>query len=605
MCGIVGFVSNKNEALPVLLDGLTALEYRGYDSSGIAVLNGGQISVVKKKGRIKALKDELMRTCINGHTGIAHTRWATHGEPSDANSHPHMDISGTFAIVHNGIIENYLTLKQELMNKGVIFRSQTDTEVIAHLIAENYQDNLVSALQAAVKRLHGSFAILALCGKEQGLIAAAAKDNPLIIGEGRGENFIASDIPALLKHTKKVYRLHDGETAAVKTDSVTVFDKSGLQIDKAALIIDWDSEAAGLSGYESFMLKEINEIPAALKNTFNACISSSGAFSKIPDKFFTDIDNITVTACGTAYHAGMVGKNIIERFIRIPVNIEVASEFRYKDPIVNERTLCIAVSQSGETADTIAALKEAKARGCKTLAIANVVGSTLTYAADHCIPTLAGPEIAVASTKAYNSQLMAFYCLCGHIAKVRGSMDADALKAYYDGLSKLSALSSRLVKDDGVMQRLADECKDRHSVFFLGRGLDYAVAMEGSLKLKEISYIHSEAYPAGEIKHGTLALIENGTVVIVLLTDGAVIGKTMNAVSEVKARGAKVIAVAMNAEPLYGAPVDHALIIPECADVFAPMLAVIPMQKFAYYMARARGCDADKPRNLAKSVTVE
>ncbi|GHU99664.1 glutamine--fructose-6-phosphate aminotransferase [isomerizing] [Clostridia bacterium] len=605
MCGIIGYTGSQ-DSVPILLRGLTALEYRGYDSAGLAVLNEyGQIDLVKKKGRIAELQKALTDICVSGHTGIAHTRWATHGQPSDVNSHPHMDISNRFAIVHNGIIENYLMLKQALMNEGVLFRSQTDTEVIVHLIAKFYMGDLKAAVRAALKQLKGSFALLVLCADNPSSIVCAAKDNPLIIGEGEGENFIASDIPALLEHTKKIYRLADAETAEVTPDGIEIFGADGQRIQKAAQLVDWDVNAAKLEGNESFMLKEIREIPAALANTLARYTGKSNPLLTIDKKAFQNIDKIVIVACGTAYHAGLVGKYAIEKLVRLPVQVEIASEFRYGNPIVDARTLCVAISQSGETADTIAAVKEAKARGCVTLAVANVVGSSITYAADYSIPTLAGPEIAVASTKAYNSQLMALYCLCAHIAKVRGTLDKTALRAFYAGLKRLPALAKKLTEGDGGLIKLAASLKNEHSIFFLGRGLDYYVAMESSLKLKEISYIHCEAYAAGELKHGTLALVEEGTAVIVLLTERAIAEKTLNAVSEVKARRARVIAVAPKALDLTGAPIDKIVRIPDCPDLFAPVLSIIPCQKLAYYTARARGFDADKPRNLAKSVTVE
>ncbi|MDR1092999.1 MAG: glutamine--fructose-6-phosphate transaminase (isomerizing), partial [Clostridiales bacterium] len=490
MCGIIGYTGRQN-AVPILLKGLCALEYRGYDSAGLAVLNEyGQIDLVKKKGRIAELQKAMADTCVHGHTGIAHTRWATHGQPSDANSHPHMDTSGRFAVVHNGIIENYLMLKQALMNEGVLFRSQTDTEVVVHLIAKYYAGDLREAVRAAIRRLKGSFALLVLSADSPDSILCAAKDNPLILGEGEGENFVASDIPALLEHTKKVYRLADAETADVTPNGIKIYGADGREISKAALTVDWDADAARLEGNESFMLKEIREIPAALANTLARYTARDNPLAAIGDEVFRAIDKIVIVGCGTAYHAGLVGKRVVEKFTRLPVGVEIASEFRYGDPIVDKRTLCVAISQSGETADTIAAVREAKARGCATLAVVNVVGSSITCAADYSIPTLAGPEIAVASTKAYNSQLMALYCLCAHIGKVRGTMGGAALKAFYGGLKRLPALAEKLTEGDGGMVKLAAGLKNEHSIFFLGRGLDYFVAMEGGLKLKEISYIH-------------------------------------------------------------------------------------------------------------------
>lgn len=609
MCGIVGYVG-KEQAAPFLLDGLSKLEYRGYDSSGIATFDGTNLIVEKCVGRLAALEEKIAGHVPQGHIGIGHTRWATHGRPADNNAHPHTDGEGRFAVVHNGIIENYLPLKEELIKKGHTFKSETDTEVVANLLAEVYEGNFEAAVHTVLNRIEGSYSLVFLSKEQPNRLICAKKDNPLVIGLGKGENFIASDIPAIISKTRKTYILNDGEVAVVRADGVEVRNLQGERVDKKVFEVNWNAEAAEKGGYEHFMLKEIHEQPKAIRDTMSQRIAKDGKTIVMEelkwDKDFLDsVNKIAVVACGTAYHAGLVGKSYIEKLVRMPVEIDVASEFRYKDPIIDEKTLTIVVSQSGETSDTLAALKEAGRRGSRTLAITNVVGSSIAREADQVIYTWAGPEIAVASTKAYTTQLVAFFMLALYMAEIMGTQPAERITQLIDALRRLPDDVGRTFEDVDPLKTFARQYGFNEDAFFIGRSLDYNVAMEGSLKLKEISYIHAEAYAAGELKHGTLALIVEGVPVIALATQKHVYEKTLSNIKEVKARDAVVIGIAAENDTELEKYVDHVIKVPETDELLTPVLAVVPLQLLAYYTAITRGADVDKPRNLAKSVTVE
>ncbi|ERM92004.1 glutamine amidotransferase [Caldanaerobacter subterraneus subsp. yonseiensis KB-1] len=608
MCGIVGYIGDK-QATPILLEGLTRLEYRGYDSAGIAILHNGNINIKKAKGRLNVLRELVEKDHMEGTIGIGHTRWATHGEPSDTNSHPHLSQSGLIAVVHNGIIENYLPLKKWLIEEGYNFISETDTEVVANLLEYYYNGDIVEALRKVLDRIEGSYALGVLCKDNPDMIVAARKEAPLIVGIGNGENFIASDIPAILKYTRNVYFLDDHEIAIIKKDSVEFIDVFGRKIGKSLFEVKWDVEAAEKGGYEHFMIKEIHEQPAAIKDTLRGRIINDSEIVldsiNITKEDLEKIEKIFIVACGTAYHAGVVGKYVIESFARIPVEVDVASEFRYRNPIVNDRHLTIVISQSGETADTIAALKEAKRKGSRVIAITNVVGSSVSREADEVLYTWAGPEIAVASTKAYTTQLIALYLIALDFALKKGTMSSTKVVEIISELKKLPDKVQYLLDNKEVIQKFASEHYNVKDVFYIGRGLDYAVAMEGSLKLKEISYIHSEAYPAGELKHGTLALVEEGTLIIALATQDDLFEKMLSNIKEVKARGGYVVAFAKQGNLQLEGVVDKVIYIPDTLKELTPVLTVVPLQLLAYYMAVEKGCDVDKPRNLAKSVTVE
>ncbi len=607
MCGIVGYAGGR-DVVPVLLNGLSRLEYRGYDSAGVAVISDNRLKIYKTRGRLSALRELMEGCCAENTVGIGHTRWATHGEPSFENSHPHTNCAGDIAVVHNGIIENYMKLKEWLMAEGAVFTSETDTEVIAHLINHFYRGNLLAAVLEAVERLEGSYALGVVCEKNPDTIIAARKDSPLVVGLGNGENLIASDIPALLEYTRDVIFLNDREVAVVTRDSVELYDQYGQPVERESYHVSWDVSQAEKGGYEHFMIKEIHEEPRAMADTFfprykDGIIDLSEI--GIDEQLVRSIDKVGIIACGTAFHAGMVGKYIIEDLARIPVEVEVASEFRYRRPIITPGQLFIIISQSGETADTLAAMREAKKRGAKVAAIVNVVGSTIAREADAVLYTHAGPEIAVASTKAYNTQLVAIYMIALELARLSGAMDMERYTQLAEGLSRIPALMNKVLENKEQLARVASRSFSQNSVFFIGRGLDYVLSMEASLKLKEISYIHSEAYAAGELKHGTIALIEQGTLVVALATQGALLEKTISNIKEVKARGAQVLAVCFEGTHLPEDIADEVVYLPRTDDLFAPILAVTPMQLFAYYMAVNKGCDVDKPRNLAKSVTVE
>ncbi|MFC5450984.1 glutamine--fructose-6-phosphate transaminase (isomerizing) [Paenibacillus aestuarii] len=610
MCGIVGYIGKRNSQ-EILLEGLKKLEYRGYDSAGVAVYTASGLQIQKAKGRIANLESKLEEAPLNGSVGIGHTRWATHGKPSDVNSHPHTDNSMKFSVVHNGIIENYITLKEELIEKGHVFVSETDTEVISHLIADLYEGDILKAVQKAVKRMTGAFALGVLTEFEPDRLVAVRQASPLIIGIGEGENFIGSDIPAILEYTRNVFILNDGEMALLTREGVELMTLEGNFISREMFRVDWDIVTAEKAGFDHFMLKEIHEQPRAYRDTMGSRISADGTqvtlneLTTLTPEAIREINRVHIVACGTAYHAGMVGKYIIEKMARIPVEIDVASEYRYRSPIITKDTLVIVVSQSGETADTLAALREAKRCGAHVLAITNVVGSSVAREADDMIVTLAGPEIAVASTKAYTSQLVAFYLFGLHLAQTLGTQTAAEIAETLAALKALPEQVEAILEQAEAIKGVAEEMAKHDNLFFIGRGLDYAVALEGSLKLKEISYIHSEAYAAGELKHGTLALIEEGVPVIALATQHELLEKTVSNIKEVKARGANVLGIAVEGELELQKSVDSTFVIPKTLDVLAPALSVVPLQLLSYYASLARGNDVDKPRNLAKSVTVE
>lgn len=609
MCGIVGYVGNA-QAAPFLLDGMSKLEYRGYDSAGIAVYEKGKIRVEKCVGRLDALRHKLEGRMPEGSMGIGHTRWATHGRPSDRNSHPHTDESGDFVVVHNGIIENYLMLKEKLIAKGQKFSSDTDTEIVAHLFADFYEGDMEEAVKKVLKTIEGSYSLVFMCAAEPDKLICTKKDNPLIIGLGEGENFIASDIPAIIAKTRRTYIMSDGEIATVTKDGVWVQDINGTPITKKVFEVNWNAEAAEKGGFEHFMLKEIYEQPKAIKDTMRGRLAENGTeinFTELgwTPEDFTGISKIFIVACGTAYHAGIVGKYYLENLARIPVEVDIASEFRYRNPLVDANCLTIVISQSGETIDTLAALKEAKRLGSRTLAVTNVVGSSIAREADQVVYTYAGPEIAVASTKAYTTQLFVMLMLAVYVGRLRGTLDGNKADVLAKGLHKVPEQLHDMLENVDQIKVFARHYGSSLDAFFLGRSLDYAVALEGALKLKEISYIHAEAYAAGELKHGTLALIVEGVPVIVLATQEDVYDKTVSNLQEVKAREAMVIAIALEGDDSIAKYADHVIYIPRADKELAPILAVLPLQLLAYYAALTRGCDVDKPRNLAKSVTVE
>lgn len=615
MCGIVGYIGSE-PVLPVLLDGLGRLEYRGYDSAGVAFIENGQIDVQKKKGRILNLREKLEDAGLLArqdiHIGIGHTRWATHGAPSDENSHPHVSASGRIAVVHNGIIENYLELKHFLQDQGFEFASETDTEVVAHLLEYHYEEDAGQDILEAVRRtlsdLEGSYALGVLCADDPEQFIAARKDSPLVLGIGDHCNFIASDIPAILSHTRKIIIMEDREVARLTKESIELFDAFGQPLEREPLLVTWDSEAAEKGGFEHFMMKEMHEEPRAVRDTVLPRIRDNRIRFEnfqMDRAALENLDRIRIVACGTAAHAGIVGKYVIEALCRIPVEVDVASEFRYRNPIITERTLTIIISQSGETLDTLAAMREAKRLGSQILAIVNVVGSSIAREADHVIYTAAGPEIAVASTKAYNTQLAALYLLAFQMAHTLGRIDDTGLADYLQKLSGLPALLESTLDHQDDIQRFAATHFNAHSIFFIGRGLDYALSMEASLKLKEISYIHSEAYAGGELKHGTIALIEEGTLVVCPMTQPQLVEKMISNIREVKARGAVILGI-LTPDCMRAAEVcDQVIELPQIDPLLAPVVAVTPTQLFAYYMTVNKGFDVDKPRNLAKSVTVE
>lgn len=607
MCGIVGYIG-QNEAAPVLIKGLKKLEYRGYDSAGIAVFGDG-IHVVKTKGRLADLDAKVQEMGgVEGHVGIGHTRWATHGAPSDVNSHPHTSMNGRISVVHNGIIENYLQLKAELEEKGYVFASETDTEVVAQLFDYYYDGDMVDTLIRVIGRIRGSYALGILCNEKPDEIIAVRKDSPMLVGIGENENFIASDIPALLEYTKDYYLLNDNEIVVLKKDSITILDLDKNEIKKDIYNVTWDISAAEKGGYDYFMMKEIMEQPKAFKATISPRIVDGEI--KLDDIKYTDediknINRIHIIACGSAWHAAIVGKYVIEDYARIPVEVDLASEFRYRNPILDKNDVCIIISQSGETADTLAALREAKRQGIRILAIVNVVGSSIARESDDVLYTWAGPEIAVATTKGYSTQVALMYLLAMKFGQARGHLSAEEVKKLTAELELVPGYIEKLLTMDEELKELAKAHAHANDVFVIGRGIDYAVALEGSLKLKEISYIHSEAYAAGELKHGTISLIEEGTLVVAIATQDPLYEKLVSNVKEVKARGAYVVAIAKEGNTEIAEVADKVIYIPQINDKFTASLNVIPMQIFSYYVAIERGCDVDMPRNLAKSVTVE
>ncbi|KXA65255.1 glutamine-fructose-6-phosphate transaminase [Veillonella atypica] len=610
MCGIVGYIG-FNQASDFLLDGMAKLEYRGYDSAGIAVIGPENVIKIQKKvGRLANLEAIVKADPNEGTVGIGHTRWATHGRPSDMNAHPHASEDGKFAVVHNGIIENYMPLKEDLIEKGYHFKSETDTEVVAHLLEDMYDGDFVSTVRRMLDRVDGAYALEIICADEPDKIICTKKENPLVIGLGKGENFVASDIPAIINYTRDTYILNDGELAIVTRDNVSVFDRAGHAIDKEVFHVSWNAEAAEKGGYEHFMLKEIHDQPKAVRDTFGTHISEDGKTVIFDELNWTADDvaafnKILIVACGTAYHAGLVTKQYIENLARIPVSVEIASEYRYSNPLTDDKTLCIVISQSGETSDTLAALKEAKRHGAKSLAITNVVGSSISREADNTVYTWAGPEISVASTKAYTTQLVAGLLFAVYLGQLNGKMDPALGGEILCGVKSLPTLIHEIFEVDEDMKAFAKHYGFKSDAFFLGRAIDYAVAMEGALKLKEISYIHAEAYAGGELKHGTLALIEEGVPVIALATQEDVYDKMISNIREVKAREAVVIGIGMKGDEELSKHVDHTIYVPRANKFIAPILAVVPLQLLAYYAAITRGADVDKPRNLAKSVTVE
>lgn len=608
MCGIVGYIGNQ-QAAPILLDGLSKLEYRGYDSAGIAVYNGKEIGMEKAKGRLKVLS-ELTHdgATLPGTMGIGHTRWATHGSPSDTNAHPHFNQNQSIVVVHNGIIENYLKLKKRLERKGYTFISETDTEVIAHLLDYYYDGNPLRAVTKIMHRMEGSYALGIIFKDHPDELYAVRKDSPLIVGHTAGGSIIASDVPAVLKYTRDVYFIENEEIVRLKEDSMEFFSVDEEPIEKEPVRIEWDVNAAEKGGYEHFMLKEMNEQPKAVTDTFSPRIKNGRIVIEelgMSDEEIQEIDRIMIVACGSAYHTGITSKYIFEDLARIPVEVDLASEFRYRRPILNDKTLVVVISQSGETADSLAALRESKKRGARVLGIVNVVGSSIAREADNVMYTWAGPEIAVATTKAYSAQLIALYLLAMKFACARGQMEEELLQEMLSDLRALPSQIEMLLNNKGKIQRFANRYLAAKDVFFIGRGVDYAISLEGSLKLKEISYIHSEAYAAGELKHGTISLIEEGTLVAAVLTQKELYKKTLSNMVEVSTRGAFVLAVTNEGNTEVERAADYVIYIPETNKYFTNSLAIIPLQLFGYYIAVGRGCDVDKPRNLAKSVTVE
>jgi len=609
MCGIVGYTGHDN-ARDIIIDGLKKLEYRGYDSAGIALVNEGKITVRKKQGRISVLEDEIAGENLYGTTGIGHTRWATHGVPSDLNAHPHMSEDGDIAIVHNGIVENYMELKTWLEKEhGATFRTQTDSEVIAYLISALYKGSLEEAVYEAVKMMRGAYAFCAVAAAEPNKIVAYRKDAPLIAGLGKGCNFVASDIPALLKYLNKIYLIENDEMVVLTPDNIKILGPDRKQIKRDALMVNWSMEDAEKEGYEHFMLKEINEQPKAVRETLMRRLGDDGKI-KLDGITLTldDLNNINkiyIVACGTAYHAGLVGKYLIEKIAKLPVEVDVASEFRYRDPFVDEKTLFIAISQSGETLDTLQSLREAKSKGARVLSVVNVVGSSVARESDDVFYTWAGPEIAVASTKAYTTQLVCMYLLALYMADLRGTITREYYDHIIDELKAMPDKIEKILEKSDEIEELAKSLYNRTQVFFIGRGIDSAVAYEGSLKLKEISYINSFAIPAGELKHGTIALMEPETIVFALATEDFLYEKMCSNIMEIKARRAHVVSIAKEGRTDIKEISREVIYIPDCCDEVTPLLTVVPLQLFAYYVAREKGEDIDKPRNLAKSVTVE
>ena len=610
MCGIVGYVGN-DAPQGIIIEGLKKLEYRGYDSAGIAVVSDGEIELRKHVGAIVNLEKLIGKENLGGHVGIGHTRWATHGAPSDVNSHPHMSADNRVALVHNGTIENYVELRTALEDEGIGFKSDTDSEVAAVLIGKYYNlsGDLKAAMDKATSEMTGTFALAAIAADEPDMFVAYRKNAPLIVGKGDGCNFVASDFSALLKYTKDVYLLENGDTVVLTPDSVTIYDETGKEIKRETMHISWDESVAEKGDFEHFMLKEIYDQPEGIMETLKRNLSDNGRVElydmTLTKEDFAKFNKICIVACGTAYHAGLVGRNIIEKLVKIPVEVDVASEFRYRDPFVNEQTLFIAISQSGETADTLEALREAKRKGARVLSIVNVVGSSVARESDDVFYTWAGPEISVASTKAYTTQLLSLYLLALYLGDLKDTITPEYYSEIIEELAAISGKLEEVLKMRGSIEKLAKKLYDRDQVFFIGRGMDSSVAYEGSLKLKEISYINSFAIAAGELKHGTIALMEPKTIVIALATQSKLFDKMVSNIQEVKARNAHVISIAKEGNTAIEEHSDETFYIPNCLDEVTPLLSVIPLQIYAYYVAKEKGCEIDRPRNLAKSVTVE
>jgi glucosamine--fructose-6-phosphate aminotransferase (isomerizing) len=608
MCGIVGYVGDK-QALEVVLDGLRRLEYRGYDSAGVSILDGAALQVERKAGKLANLEKQLAEREIRGTVGIGHTRWATHGPPTDGNAHPHVDCAGAVAVVHNGTIENFEVLVRELDERGHERRSDTDTEVVAHLVEERYNGDLAATVRSICKDLEGSFVLVVSHQDQPGLIVAARRNLPLVIGLGEGENFVGSDVTAFIAHTREARAVEQDQVVEVRREGVTVTDLDGTVVDGESYHVDWDTDAAEKGGYEFFMLKEIEEQPEAIRATLGGRLTAEGLLHldelAMSDEDVRGIEQVVIIACGSSYHSGLVGKYAIERWCRLPVHVELASEFRYRDPVVGRTTLVIAISQSGETADTLEALRHARSQRAWVLAVTNTVGSTVSRESDAALYTRAGPEVAVASTKAVITQLAAMYVVGLYLAQVRGTRDPDEVRAHMRDLQEIPDLVAEVLSRMGPVRELAREIADEQRVLFLGRHVGYPMALEGALKLKELAYISAEGFPAGEIKHGPIALVEEGTPVVVIAPRHALQAKLVNNVQEVRARGARTIVLATDGDESATTYADHVIRIPDTKSLLTPMLTMVPLQVLSAEVARARGLDVDQPRNLAKSVTVE
>lgn len=609
MCGIVGYIGNKDAAF-IIFDGLKRLEYRGYDSSGIAAISGDKIEIVRSVGKLNNLRDILVKNELKGNTGIGHTRWATHGKPSEENAHPHCDCNGKIVVVHNGIIENYVALKNDLIEKGHKFKSDTDTEVLTHLIEENFEGDLLKAVKKSLPKVRGAYALGVICADEPSRIVAARKDAPLILGLGKDENLIASDIPALLPYTREMIFLEEGDMADITKDQVVIYGSTGKKVNRKVQKILWDSIQAEKGGYKHFMLKEIFEQNQTILDTFRGNLEpEKGRIIledvKISKENVNKLKKINIIACGTSYHAGLVGKLLFENLAKINVEVDIASEFRYRSPVLNRDTLNIFVSQSGETADTIAALRLVKKEKCPTLSICNVVGSTISRESENVIYTRCGPEIGVASTKAFTGQLTAFYMLAIHFGISKNIIKKKEAVKLINDLRHVPILANRIIEQAEEIENLAKEFITKKDFLFLGRNLNYPIALEGALKLKEISYIHAEGYPAGEMKHGPIALIDENMPIMVIATQSSVYEKILGNIEEAKARGGIIVAVATEGDKQIKEKTDYQIYLPKMNEVFSPILTVIPLQLFAYYVSVYLGCDVDQPRNLAKSVTVE
>jgi len=609
MCGIVGYIGSDH-AKEKVIDGLKRLEYRGYDSAGIALPINGKIEIRKHVGEIKNLEKIIGEPEFDSAVGIGHTRWATHGAPSDVNSHPHGNMDNSIAIVHNGIIENYQEIKEWLIKEyGIVFKSETDTEVIAHLIGIYYDGDLLAAVNKAVEEMRGAYAICAIAADEPDKMVAVRKDAPLVAGIGKGFNFIASDIPALLKYVRQVYLIENNETVVLTKDDIVIYNEHGDKVKREVFNVTWDADAAEKEGYDHFMLKEIHEQPKGISETLLRRINEDGSINldgiSMTKEDIEGFNKVYIVACGTAYHAGLVGKLVIEKMARVPVEVDIASEFRYRDPFVDENTLFIAISQSGETLDTLAALREAKRKGARILSVVNVVGSSVARESDDVFYTWAGPEIAVASTKAYTTQLICMYLIGLYMGSTKGTIDKEYYTTVLEELKQLPSKVESILDKEAEIEALAKKYHRKEQVFYIGRGLDSGVSYEGSLKLKEISYINSFAIAAGELKHGTIALMEPDTLVFALATQDFLYEKMVSNVEEIRARGARIIGISKDGKTEIENVSDEVIYVPQCIDEVSPVLAVIPLQIFAYYVAKERNCNIDKPKNLAKSVTVE